>query len=1048
MITSNPLRTNITNDVIKENTPVTKPVVKSDPETPKTPAIIGNGKINESDNINIPSTVSTSEVDETVSKIKDKVENGEVKGSFYDKVGEFAQTNLDGNISLVEEAKSSIGTDIARIDNQLLNIDNSIEVLKKEAENAPESDKENILKSVSDLENGKASLLNVKGALEAFKAGKPINEVNLLLDKALNQFPDASGEISNLKNNLTLISNSTNNVNKIISSSSSSLSKISIDFKYTQLNIAPFTLGDNHKKAADKIGTQIASIDKQLTSIDTENKSIDEALKTVTDPMARKELENNKGKLQEQKEYLNGVKEVLKVEKEIHLVMATDNKGKVNNSEEIEASPEKIEKLYTLSQQLEQSIKNVPDPSNLSKETQAFNEKFVKRSQETQKFASDISEIAGNSTILSLAQGGTSMARLGQQYMSYHQHALDGNRSGKGETPDVQGFANKLKNDIKYDILCAKKMRELEKSINTGAIKSPEEIKTAVENLFKTQSGKFVIPASKVAQTVQVFQEYGEAVRDYNESKKNASTSSSLANTNINNKQLEELNKHKNLVQKHIADVQEDISKIDGVNLPDISSIGFGSRTTSQLKNTGEKAKDLTEQATATNKGALKEVIAENVEVSREIEEVKENYLKEIKVDKDIKNFDQILSPVNSPGDNVTFTVQAKIGAGVNAFGITFGAEVEANLKLAVSQDNDGWYYLTVESQAGVNAVAKAGRGDAQVGVGAGGGLIETNQVRFKSMADVKEYLKDEVGKFEIFDNLDPVKPYTLPQSVDKTGYYGKAFVNAELFGVKVSGEYKHIDQKVTYSAKGNNIAPKDEKGNLIAGSYTSNSGTISVDIGKVGLVGSFKEFTIKGDPLDNNNGTYRDFDGVVTFELDKTMLKKLEVGDVESFTQDAMKLMEKLDLSKQAKATLVAGLINKAVDGKDLGSITSSLKIGVAYQSESAQQSDGTFKEIYSRVGGTVSMSVEKEFDAAVVWGSLKAELSATDYEDLDIRSYESPAYLQTLYETNFNEYQELMSKQGVKDSEKSTMMYTDGSGKKVSLAELEKGWTKDKYK
>lgn len=587
------------------------------------------------------------------------------------------------------------------------------------------------------------------------------------------------------------------------------------------------------------------------------------------------------------------------------------------------------------------------------------------------------------------------------------------------ETPDLEGFKNVQRNDNQYGKAYAQRFSGLSQEIrNTPfATLSPTEIdnrwsdiETDIRSSFKNESGKNIISQDKIDGVVKVYQDQFEVARakqiadntggkiDVLKDRIKAPTDDEIDGVDASNDEAMERVKNIGL---------DETPKGFGVNADN----GLNQQNQSNITGAGEvrkKVEDNDEQITQ---------LEARAELSKELNKP----APKVELSTNMKNFIEVLSPLDSPGDAISLSITGE--AGVRLFG-PVGFKVNGGAGIEVSIGDEGKFIVKTEVYAdgGIAASAPGGKASAEITAGGKAEWVYT----FDTMADVNEFLLkqfEDAGVSDFFENMDKTSLPALPNPTVNTSIYGKISGSFKISeNLKISGSYQYTET-TSHFPKG--ITVENAQGKPVSKSENwSHKGSVDVSIGIATLKASYERSHVDLHPIPENAGDYHTVKGSLTFELmpkDIQEIKKAIGNTGQMKGLDIYVKLEKVALDLGLSGTAATRFIHSSFDrfansiDDSKVSKNSSVKVGIGLQMQwevDDDSPDGNHLQ-YVRVGSVKSIDYGVSVDAVVAYAGVNGNYTAEDYTEV-YTGTEDITYLQGLARHNPAEYLSLKSRMG----------------------------------
>ena len=392
----------------------------------------------------------------------------------------------------------------------------------------------------------------------------------------------------------------------------------------------------------------------------------------------------------------------------------------------------------------------------------------------------------------------------------------------------------------------------------------------------------------------------------------------------------------------------------------------------------------------------------------------------EVELSTNMKNFIEVLSPLDSPGDAVSLSIRGE--AGVRLFGpLGFKANGGAGIEVSIGDEGKFIVKTEVYADGGIAANAPGGRASIEATAGGKAEWVYT----FDTLADVNTFLLkqfEDAGVSEFFDNMDASALSALPNPTVNMSTYGRVSGGFKISeNLNISGTYQYTETTSHFppGVTGKNSAGQD----VTQSENWSHKGSIDVSLGIATLNASYERSHIEAHPIPENAGDYHTINGSLTFELTPKDVREIKsslgnAGQMRGLNVYVQleKVAADLGLSGTAATRFIHSSFDRFANSIDDSKMTSSsVKVGIGLQMQwevDDESADGNHLQ-YVRVGSVKSVTYGGSIDVGVAYGKLEGNYTAQDYTEV-YTGTEDITYLQGLARHNPAEYLSLKSRMG----------------------------------
>lgn len=611
------------------------------------------------------------------------------------------------------------------------------------------------------------------------------------------------------------------------------------------------------------------------------------------------------------------------------------------------------------------------------------------------------------------------------------------------ETADLEGFKNVQRNDNQYGKAHAKRFAGLSQEINATPFKSLSAteidgrwnaIESKIRGSFKNESGKNIISQDKIDGVVKVYKDQFEVGRAHQ----------------IADNTSEKIGQLQGSIK---APTDDDIDAVDNSNdeaLNRVKNVG----STPPPAGFGVAADQGLNQQNQSNitgaEGVRKKVDDNDAEITQlearaELSKKLNKPIPEVELSSEMKNFIEVLSPLNSPGDAISLSIRGE--AGVRLFG-PLGFKINGGAGIEVSIGDEGKFIVKTEIYADGGIAASSPGGKASIEATAGGKAEWV--YTFDTMSDVNTFLLkqfEDAGVSEFFEHMDKSTLPTLPGPTVNVSTYAQVSGKFEISdNLKIEGALQYT---ATTSHFPEGVTVKNAQGKPVTKSENwSQKATLDVSFGIATLKASYERSHIDLHPIPENAGDYHTVNGSLTFELlpkDITEIKSTLANGGQMKGLDVYVKLEKVAIDLGLSGTAATKFIHSSFDrfansiDSSKVSVNSSVKVGIGLQMQwevDEKSPDGDHLQ-YVRVGAVKTLDYGGSLDVGVAYGSINLNYSAGDYTEV-YTGEEDITYLQGLARHNPAEY---LSLKALKKEGGNTVI----QGK--SLNQWEQEWQQGKF-
>lgn len=367
-----------------------------------------------------------------------------------------------------------------------------------------------------------------------------------------------------------------------------------------------------------------------------------------------------------------------------------------------------------------------------------------------------------------------------------------------------------------------------------------------------------------------------------------------------------------------------------------------------------------------------------------------------VHLDENTVDFREHIAGLESGGDSIRVFADAEAGL---RFGFG-GVEVEGNLDLTVSKDDDGLYTVSYGGRIGGFGTANVGDPRAAHLQGeAGAAYQHYNAFRSSDPEEINNFLLHTVnslpGASTYFGSLaqGPDMSNAGVHTTNIGELQAEVHGKAKIGNIEVEGQIEGTLQgRWTTYADGRE---GDDWARTIAANVSLGDGS---GIG-VALSGQHTTYTVNNNPVPENNGRYQRFDGSLQLTFDAAQAASFTGGDTARVSAALLGAGAAMGLQGELLDRFVEdgqGQVSQALARQlaTAGAVTAGdIRVGIAtemqweMQTENGQPSgepiDDSGRLQYLRMGATATVGYGANFDAVAAYGRLDVGITRTDMAD-----------------------------------------------------------------